>query len=225
MAVKIELVSYKICPYVQRARFALEESNTPYTIRFINPYGAKPGWFNAISPLGKVPVLAFNNTQILESGIILDFINELSGRKFLPADPLERARCLMFIHRVEHYHTMLRSIFSAKNEDEFNSLIDLFKQEIKSININLDLKDIDLDTARMVELYYGPMFFLSKVIGDIVNENLFDRSVTVNAWSNSILSKESFNNTIEEDYLPELITFLRAKDSILSEYAKNYNPQ
>ncbi len=72
----IQLVSYKICPYVQRVRFALEEVGIPYSIRFINPYEPKPEWFLSLSESGKVPALLVEDSVIKDYASILDFSND-----------------------------------------------------------------------------------------------------------------------------------------------------
>jgi glutathione S-transferase len=53
---KIKLISFDLCPYVQRAAIAMRELEIPYEIEYINIMN-KPAWFLAISPRGKVPVL------------------------------------------------------------------------------------------------------------------------------------------------------------------------
>ena len=50
------LISHHLCPYVQRAAIALAEKGMPFERIYID-LAAKPDWFKAISPLGKVPVL------------------------------------------------------------------------------------------------------------------------------------------------------------------------
>ena len=52
----LKLISHNLCPYVQRSRIVLEEKAVPHELEFID-LAAKPDWFLAISPLGKVPVL------------------------------------------------------------------------------------------------------------------------------------------------------------------------
>ena len=52
----LKLISFDLCPYVQRAAIILTEKGVPFervTIDLAN----KPGWFLEISPLGKVPLL------------------------------------------------------------------------------------------------------------------------------------------------------------------------
>ena len=73
---KLELVSHRLCPYVQRAAIALTEKGVTYTRTDID-LAAKPAWFGAISPLGKVPLLrvrdAGREAVLFESSVICEF--------------------------------------------------------------------------------------------------------------------------------------------------------
>ena len=53
---KYLLVSFKTCPWVQRAAIVLREKNIAFEFRHIEPDN-RPDWFLAISPHKKVPVL------------------------------------------------------------------------------------------------------------------------------------------------------------------------
>lgn len=52
----IKVVSFKICPFVQRVTALLEAKHIPYEIEFIS-LSDKPQWFLDISPNAQVPVL------------------------------------------------------------------------------------------------------------------------------------------------------------------------
>ncbi|MDE0411786.1 MAG: glutathione S-transferase N-terminal domain-containing protein, partial [Gammaproteobacteria bacterium] len=51
----LELVSFNVCPFVQRSVITLNYKNCDYKITFID-LNDPPEWFLEISPLGKVPV-------------------------------------------------------------------------------------------------------------------------------------------------------------------------
>jgi glutathione S-transferase len=87
---EIELISFKLCPFVQRSVITLEEKGVPYTITYID-LNEKPKWFTDISPLGKVPVLRVDDTVIFESAVINEYIEETTGGGMHPADPIARA--------------------------------------------------------------------------------------------------------------------------------------
>lgn len=86
------LVSFKLCPFVQRSVITLEEKGVPYEVRYIE-LDDKPAWFIELSPLGKVPVLQVDETVLFESAVINEFLDEVAGSsRMLPHEPLPRAR-------------------------------------------------------------------------------------------------------------------------------------
>jgi glutathione S-transferase len=72
----MKIVSFKICPFVQRVTALLEAKNVPYDIEFIS-LSDKPQWFLDISPNGQVPVLITDGGKALfESDAIVEYIEE-----------------------------------------------------------------------------------------------------------------------------------------------------
>ena len=61
----LTLVSFDLCPYVQRAAIALAEKGVPFERRTVD-LANRPDWFKAISPLGK-EMQAANAEIIFES--------------------------------------------------------------------------------------------------------------------------------------------------------------
>ncbi len=72
----MKIVSFKICPFVQRVTALLEAKNIPYEIEFIS-LSDKPQWFLEISPNGQVPVLITDKGRALfESDAIVEYLEE-----------------------------------------------------------------------------------------------------------------------------------------------------
>ncbi len=93
-----KLVSFKLCPFVQRSVITLREKGVPYEIEYID-LAAKPQWFLELSPFGKVPLLLVDrDTALFESAVINEYIDETApGRRLHPEDPLRRAHNRMWI--------------------------------------------------------------------------------------------------------------------------------
>src|SRR6185436_9705066 len=92
----LTLISHHLCPYVQRAAIALAEKGVAFERVYVD-LAAKPDWFKAVSPLGKVPVLRVTQaggeeTSIFESAVILEYLEETSPSPLHPGDALQRAR-------------------------------------------------------------------------------------------------------------------------------------
>ena len=87
----IELISFKTCPFVQRAAITLGYKNVEHKITFID-LAEPPEWFLEISPLGKVPVLKVDGEVLFESAVINEYLDEITGSELQPKDPLARAK-------------------------------------------------------------------------------------------------------------------------------------
>ena len=87
----LRLVSFHICPFVQRSTIALEEKGVPYEIEFID-LSDKPDWFLKLSPHGKVPLLQVDDTVLFESTVILEYLDETHEPRLHCEDPLKKAR-------------------------------------------------------------------------------------------------------------------------------------
>src|ERR1700733_7350266 len=88
---KYLLVSFKTCPWVQRAAIVLREKNIPFEFRHIEPDN-RPDWFLAISPHKKVPVLRVDDTvSLFESNAIAEYLDETIAPRLHPDDPVLRA--------------------------------------------------------------------------------------------------------------------------------------
>ena len=88
---KLLLVSFKTCPWVQRAAIVLREKNAAFEFRHIEPDN-RPDWFLAISPHKKVPVLRIDDTvSLFESSAIAEYLDETIAPRLHPDDPILRA--------------------------------------------------------------------------------------------------------------------------------------
>ena len=89
---KYMLVSFKTCPWVQRAAIVLREKNTPFEFRHIESDN-RPDWFLAISPHKKVPVLTIDDkVTLFESNAINEYLDEMVSPQLHPADPRSEER-------------------------------------------------------------------------------------------------------------------------------------
>jgi glutathione S-transferase len=88
---KYLLVSFKTCPWVQRAAIVLREKKIEFEFRHIEPDN-RPDWFLAISPHKKVPVLRIDDTvSLFESNAIAEYLDDTVAPRLHPEDAVERA--------------------------------------------------------------------------------------------------------------------------------------
>jgi glutathione S-transferase len=91
MTPHLKLVSFDICPYVERSRIVLLEKGLPHELELIQ-LSSKPAWFLEVSPMGRVPVLLVDGRAVFESMVINELLNELQpDPPLFPRDPIARA--------------------------------------------------------------------------------------------------------------------------------------
>jgi glutathione S-transferase len=114
-------VSFKTCPWVQRAAIVLREKKVDFEFRHIEPDN-RPDWFLAISPHKKVPVLRIDDTHSLfESNAICEYLDETVAPKLHPADPLERAYNRAWTDYVPSFADTVTATGYSESEEEFNT--------------------------------------------------------------------------------------------------------
>jgi glutathione S-transferase len=116
---KYLLVSFKTCPWVQRAAIVLREKKIDFEFRHIEPDN-RPDWFLAISPHKKVPVLRLDDkVSLFESNAIAEFLDETTEPRLHPADPVLRAVNRAWTDYVPTFAAAVTGTGYAATEAEF----------------------------------------------------------------------------------------------------------
>ncbi|OOC10403.1 glutathione S-transferase family protein [Thioalkalivibrio halophilus] len=115
----LHLVSFDICPFVQRSLITLNYKAAPYELTRID-LADPPDWFRERSPLGKVPILIVNgDTVLFESAVINEYIDAVTPPERLPPEPLERARARAWIEYLSEQTFAQYRWMTAADEDAF----------------------------------------------------------------------------------------------------------
>lgn len=197
----LKLVSFKLCPYVQRAILTLLHQKIPFEIEYIDLCN-KPGWFLDISPLGKVPVLIVDNDKaIFESAVINELLSELSTHPLQPEDPIDRAENRAWIAYAAYLQNMLYRLETAPNQaaffefqQRFSKLLDpLEKQLGKSTYFNGE-------SPSLVDFTYAPIFMRLQMLHNHYPVSVFHNLPQMIAWSSSLTHLPEMSDSIVSDY-------------------------
>lgn len=221
----LTLVSHHLCPYVQRAAIALLEKGVPFERVHID-LAAKPAWFVALSPLGKVPLLrvspeAGGEVTLFESAPICEWIEETqAGPKLHPADPLARAR-----HRawMEFGSAVLADLWGLETASEPG----LFAAKQAALAAKFDRLEAVLGEGPyfsgapfcLVDAVFAPVFRYFDVFDVIADTGLFAGRPKLSAWRRALGSRPSVQAAVTADYPERLRAFLRHHDAHLLKLA------
>lgn len=222
---RLILVSHHLCPYVQRAAIALAEKGVRFERRTID-LAAKPDWFLALSPLGKVPLLLVrqpdgNEVVLFESAVICEYLEDTETEMPLhPADPLQRAR-----HRgwMEFGSSILGDLWgfeTAKDagtyEAKRKALIDKFARIEEALG---DGPFFAGGTFSLVDAVFAPIFRYFDTFDRITPTGIFDGLPKVVRWRAALAVRPSVKAAVAEDYAERLKTFLAQHDAWLLKLA------
>ena len=218
---KLTLVSHHLCPYVQRAAIALTEKDIAFDRIYID-LAAKPDWFTAISPLGKVPLLIVRQSDgseaaIFESAVICEYIEEaLPGQQLHPDAPLDRAR-----HRawMEFGSAILSDVWGLETaKEEATYLAKRQALATKFTRVEAALGDDPFFSGEqfsLVDAVFAPIFRYFDVFDTICDTGIFVGLKKLQAWRKALASRDSTINAVTHDYATRLQTFLKEHDSFL----------
>jgi glutathione S-transferase len=97
----VKLIDAARCPYCARVRIALAEKGVDHEVVAVD-LGDRPQWLIELNPpSGRVPVLD-DGFVLPESEVIMAYLDERYPEpSLLPADPGERARARLLVHRFD----------------------------------------------------------------------------------------------------------------------------
>jgi len=214
------LISHVLCPYVQRAAITLAEKAVPYR-RIDIDLAAKPDWFRAISPLGRVPVLQVGATALFESAVIAEYLEEVTGHPMHPADPLEKARHRAWIEMASATLDTIAGLYSAADAEAFEIRRRALADRLARLDAGLADGTADgpyfSGTAfRLVDAAWAPVFRYLDAFDTFARFGLLDGTARVPAYRAALTVRPSVRTAVATDYPARLLDFLCRKGSHLS---------
>jgi glutathione S-transferase len=213
---KITLVSFDLCPYVQRAAIVLAEKDVPFE-RVDIDLENKPDWFLKISPRGKVPLLKVGEEVLFESAAIVEYLDEAEEPRLHPGDPLAKAR-----HRawMEFGSAILADIWTLETTAErtaFDGAVAALKDKFAKVEAELgEGRYFAGDVFSIVDAVFAPAFRYFDVFDEIADLGVFDGLPKVTAWRAELAQRASVRNAVVADYNDRLKNFLRKKNGLLA---------
>ena len=140
-----ELILYSswFCPFAQRTWITCEEKQLPYKLVEVNPY-SKPANLVKANPRSLVPAIDYRGEGLGESLIINEYLDDAfpESRRLLPEDPLQKAKCKVFVDGVitKQLTPLFYKIMKARGNERKDS-IEQCKEVIKEIVTQLEQSD------------------------------------------------------------------------------------
>ena len=211
----LQLISHKLCPYVQRAVIALTEKGVPFE-RIDIDLANKPDWFLALSPLGKTPVLRAGDTPIFESAVILEYLEDTQAPALHPADQLARAEHRAWIEFGSAILNDIAGLYAAADETGFNAKVQVLKERFIRLEARLKGPWFDGERFSLVDVVFGPVFRYFDAFDRIGDFGVLAGLPKVAAWRAALAARPAVRDAVAPEYPALLRDFLRTRGSHLS---------
>ena len=208
-----KLVSFNLCPFVQRSVITLEEKQAPYEVTYID-LADKPDWFLAVSPFGKVPVLQVDDTAVFESAVINEYLDEMTAPRFHPEDPLRRAHNRSWIEFGSALIMDQYRLTVAEDEDKMQAATAESKRKLARVEEQLKGPLFNGDAFSLVDAAYAPALqrfvWCEKIDPSL---KFFEGLPKVKAWTDALLARKSVQASTVADIEDIFRSYLQGKGS------------
>jgi glutathione S-transferase len=194
---KYMCVSFKTCPWVQRAAIVLREKKVDFEFRHIEPDN-RPDWFLAISPHKKVPVLRIDDKiSLFESNAIAEYLDETIAPRLAPEDPVERAINRAWTDYVPSFADGVTSTGYADTEEDFNKCAAKIPAAFEKLEKALETRKgpfFNGEKFSLVDAAYAPFIQRYHFLDRVKRIGAMEKFPRLRAWGDALLARPTVHS-------------------------------
>ncbi len=197
---KLHLINFKTCPFVQRAVITLKHKNIDYEITFID-LAEPPDWFLELSPLGKVPVLKVDDDVLFESAVINEYLDDITGGELQPEDPLERAKNRAWVEFASNMIGNLYMMKMSKDEERYTRYRDTLVDQLHRVENRLgDGLWFNGANFSLADTAFAPLFKQNSVAQHQLSVIDPASMPKLNAWAERLLALPEVQDSVVTEF-------------------------
>ena len=196
----LHLISFKTCPFVQRAVITLKHKNIDFDITYID-LADPPDWFLDLSPLAKVPVLKVDDEVLFESAVINEYLDEITGGDLQPKDPLARAKNRAWIEFASNMLGHLYMMKMSTDEERYNKYRDLLVSQLHRVEKRLGEGPwFNGEEFSLADTAFAPLFRQNSVAGGKLSVLDPATMPKLNAWAERLLALPEVHDSVVDEF-------------------------
>jgi glutathione S-transferase len=211
---KLELITFKFCPFGQRCLIALHEKAVEFETTFVD-LSKPPPWFDAVSPLGKVPVLRADERTVFDSTVINELIDDEFPPRLRPADAIDRAWQGSW---TAFAGELLQAQLAAYTADSAPAHRDKLEQMKHLVALLADAVEpapfFGGEHFALVDAAYAPFFLRVRLMHDAF-PSLGGLPAGLKVWADALLDRKSVLQSTPDRFDEGYMRFIRTKGSWL----------
>jgi len=197
---KLHLISFKTCPFVQRAVITLKHKKIDYEITYID-LAEPPDWFLELSPLGKVPVLKVDDEVLFESAVINEYLDEITGGELQPGEPLARAKNRAWIEFASNMLGNLYMMKMSKDEASYHKYRDRLISQLQRVENRLGEGPwFNGEHFSLADTSFAPLFRQNSVAQNRLSVIDPETMPRIDAWARRLLALPEISGSVVDDF-------------------------
>src|SRR6201981_1637077 len=216
------LVSFKTCPWVQRAAIVLREKNVDFEFRHIESDN-RPDWFLAISPHKKVPVLRVDDrVSLFESNAIAAYLDETVLPRLHPEDPVERAMNRAWTDYVPTFAEVVTATAYADTEADYNKAAEEIPVPFERLERALEKQGSGplFNGAKysLVDAAYAPFLQRYVFLDGVKRLGHIEKFPRLKAWCETLLNRQSTHSFAPAEFEAMYSDGLKRRNKWISQF-------
>ena len=216
----MKIVSFEICPFVQRVTALLEQKGAAYEIEYIN-LNNKPEWFLKASPHVQVPILITNDGQILfESDAIVEYLDEVVGTPLLSRDPVKKAQERAWSYLASKHYLVQCSAQRSADQTTLTERSAKLNQAFGKIETLLgNKKFISGDQMGMIDIAWTPLLHRTEIVMQRSGYDFLTNFARLKQWRSAVISSNIPKASVSEDFEDRFSDFYLSERTYLGQLA------
>lgn len=217
----IKVISFKICPFVQRVTALLEAKNSPYEVEYID-LNHKPDWFTRISPNGQVPLLVTESGEVLfESDAIVEYLEETLPNPLFSSNPVTKAQERAWSYLATKHYLVQCSAQRSKDKQTLLERSDKLSKALTKLEKKLvDDPFLELEGLGMVAVAWLPLLHRAAIIEAHSGYDFIGQLPQVKSLQQSLLGTGLGEKSVAADFEAKFTAFYLSDQTYLGQCTK-----
>ena len=214
---KYKLVSFVLCPFVQRSVIILRHKGIDFDIEYID-IADKPQWYLDKVPTGKVPALFVGDEVLFESAIINEYLDETTPPPLLAQNPWARAQQRAWINYSDQLLMGQYAMMTAGNQTEFEERKEKLITTALPFAAQVKGPYFSGENFGLVDAAVAP-FLMRLALLPSVRDELLSRIAPDTAfkdWMERLLALDTVKNSVKADFAPLWKAYFQERGVALS---------
>lgn len=213
----MKIVSFKICPFVQRVIAVAELKKLYYEVVYIS-LQEKPDWFLKESPYGKVPVLITEEGSLFESNAICEYLEEaFPNIRLHPESVFQKAVHRAWIELAPRNYMVQCAAQRSASIEELEDKKSKLDAVLEKIEAQLKLPYFSGQSLSMVDAAWFVLLHRTELVRKNSGFDFLEKFPKLIEWRNALLRAEALKRSVPEDFEQVFCNFYLNENTFLGQ--------